>query len=393
MKSIEESQLNLQNKIVLVRLDLNVPLNNNKITDANRIDKIIPTLKYLIDKKAKLLLISHVGRPKGKIEASLSLEPIRKNLSKQLKQPIKLIKENIFKLEKRNIFKIPKEKILLLENIRFYVEEEQNDQTFAKHLARLGDIYVNEAFSCSHRKHASVCEITKYSKAFAGILLNKELNALKKITNMIDQPISCIIGGSKISTKINIIENLIPKFDNMIIVGGMANNFLKFEGTNIGKSVYEKNIEKTIEKIINLAKKNNCKLIYPKDFAVGKNLNDNATIKKRNKIENDDMILDIGNDSINEIKSLINFSKTVLWNGPAGYFENNNFAKGSFEIAKAISNKTKEGKIYSVIGGGDTVAVINKLNLFNNFNFVSTAGGAFLEYLEGKELPGIKALN
>ena len=393
MKSIEESQLNLQNKIVLVRLDLNVPLNNNKITDANRIDKIIPTLKYLIDKKAKLLLISHVGRPKGKIEASLSLEPIRKNLSKQLKQPIKLIKENIFKLEKRNIFKIPKEKILLLENIRFYVEEEQNDQTFAKHLAGLGDIYVNEAFSCSHRKHASVCEITKYSKAFAGILLNKELNALKKITNMIDQPISCIIGGSKISTKINIIENLIPKFDNMIIVGGMANNFLKFEGTNIGKSVYEKNIEKTIEKIINLAKKNNCKLIYPKDFAVGKNLNDNATIKKRNKIENDDMILDIGNDSINEIKSLINFSKTVLWNGPAGYFENNNFAKGSFEIAKAISNKTKEGKIYSVIGGGDTVAVINKLNLFNNFNFVSTAGGAFLEYLEGKELPGIKALN
>ena len=393
MKSIEESQLNLQNKIVLVRLDLNVPLNNNKITDANRIDKIIPTLKYLIDKKAKLLLISHVGRPKGKIEASLSLEPIRKNLSKQLKQPIKLIKENIFKLEKRNIFKIPKEKILLLENIRFYVEEEQNDQTFAKHLARLGDIYVNEAFSCSHRKHASVCEITKYSKAFAGILLNKELNALKKITNMIDQPISCIIGGSKISTKINIIENLIPKFDNMIIVGGMANNFLKFEGTNIGKSVHEKNIEKTIEKIINLAKKNNCKLIYPKDFAVGKNLNDNATIKKRNKIENDDMILDIGNDSINEIKSLINFSKIVLWNGPAGYFENNNFAKGSFEIAKAISNKTKEGKIYSVIGGGDTVAVINKLNLFNNFNFVSTAGGAFLEYLEGKELPGIKALN
>jgi len=393
MKSIEESQLNLQNKIVLVRLDLNVPLNNNKITDTNRIDKIIPTLKYLIDKKAKLLLISHVGRPKGKIEASLSLEPIRKNLSKQLKQPIKLIKENIFKLEKRNIFKIPKEKILLLENIRFYVEEEQNDQTFAKHLAGLGDIYVNEAFSCSHRKHASVCEITKYSKAFAGILLNKELNALKKITNMIDQPISCIIGGSKISTKINIIENLIPKFDNMIIVGGMANNFLKFEGTNIGKSVHEKNIEKTIEKIINLAKKNNCKLIYPKDFAVGKNLNDNATIKKRNKIENDDMILDIGNDSINEIKSLINFSKTVLWNGPAGYFENNNFAKGSFEIAKAISNKTKEGKIYSVIGGGDTVAVINKLNLFNNFNFVSTAGGAFLEYLEGKELPGIKALN
>ena len=393
MKSIEESRLNLKNKIVLVRLDLNVPLNNGKITDTNRIDKIIPTLKYLIGKKAKLLLISHVGRPKGKVVDSLSLEPIKKSLSEKLDEPIKLIKENIFKLEKKNIFNISKEKILLLENIRFYIEEEQNDQRFAKHLAGLCDIYVNEAFSCSHRKHASVCEITKYLKKFGGMLLSKELNALKKITNIINKPISCIIGGSKISTKINIIENLIPKIDNMIIVGGMANNFLKFEGINIGKSVYEKNIEKTIKKIIDLAKKNSCKLIYPKDFAVGKNFNDNAIIKEKNKIENDDMILDIGNNSINEIKSVIYLSKTILWNGPAGYFENNNFAKGSFAIAKAIAEKTKEGKIYSVVGGGDTVAVLNKLNLFNNFNFVSTAGGAFLEYLEGKELPGIKALN
>ena len=271
MKPIVESKLNLQNKIVLVRLDLNVPLKNGKITDTNRIDKIIPTLKYLIGKKAKLLLISHVGRPKGKVVDSLSLEPIKKSLSEKLDEPIKLIKENIFKLEKKNIFNISEEKILLLENIRFYIEEEQNDRRFAKHLAGLCDIYVNEAFSCSHRKHASVCEITKYSKTFGGMLLNKELNALKKITNIINKPISCIIGGSKISTKINIIENLIPKIDNMIIVGGMANNFLKFEGINIGKSVYEKNIEKTIKKIIDLARKNGCKLIYPKDFAVGKN--------------------------------------------------------------------------------------------------------------------------
>ena len=251
---------------------------------------------------------------------------------------------------------------------------------------------MNEAFSCSHRSHASVSQITKFIEAYAGILLSSEVAALSKITKNVEKPISCIIGGSKISTKIKIIENLVSKFDNIIILGGMANNFLKFFGQNIGRSIYEENTKDTIEKIIKAAKSKNCNLIFPEDFSVGKNLNDIAKNKKKEEITDEDMILDIGPSTIAKIAELINHSKTILWNGPAGYFENLNFAKGSFEIAKEISKKTKEGKLYSVAGGGDTVAVINKLNLFNDFNFVSTAGGAFLEFLEGKELPGIKAL-
>ena len=393
MKSIEEAKNELHNKVIVVRLDLNVPLENGKITDLNRIDKIIPTIKYLRDKDAKLILLSHIGRPKGKIIPELSLEPVKENISYQLNEKIKLIKSNIFDLNKKQIFETSKEKIIMLENIRFYPEEENNDSKFAERLAGLGDIYVNEAFSCSHRNHASVTEITKYSKAYAGILMSNEVKALNKITNDTKKPVTCIIGGSKISTKIKIIENLIPKFDNIIILGGMANNFLKVNGINIGKSIFEEKIDETISKILEMSKSNNCKLIIPKDFYVGKNLNDIAKIKKSNEVENDDMILDIGNDTIEEIKSIIKSSKTILWNGPAGYFENENFANGSYEIAKEIAKNSINKKLYSVVGGGDTVAVINKLNLFKSFNFVSTAGGAFLEFLEGKKLPGIKALD
>jgi len=393
MKSIIEAKNKLANKVILVRLDLNVPLKNGKITDTNRIDKIIPTLKFLIENKARLILISHVGRPKGKIVRNLSLKPICENLSKQLKEPIKLLNKNIYKLNKKEIFNINNQKIVLLENIRFYREEEKNDKKFGRHISSLGDLYVNEAFSCSHRAHASITQIPKFLDAYAGILFKSEIDALNKITKNIVKPVTCIIGGSKISTKIKIIENLIPKFDNIAIVGVMANTFIKFFGQNVGNSIYEKNSEKAVKKIINSAKLNDCNLIFPEDYSVGKNLNDRAKIKNKDQLENKDMILDIGSFTINKIVNLINSSKTILWNGPAGYFENESFAKGSAEIAKAISNKTLEGKLYSVIGGGDTVSVINNLNLLNSFNFVSTAGGAFLEFLEGKKLPGIKALN
>ncbi len=392
MKSIEDFKHKLSNKVVLVRLDLNVPIKNGNIVDTNRIDKIIPTLKYLLKNNSKLILISHVGRPNGKTIDSLSLKPIGENLSKQLNEKVKLLNENIYNLNKTNIFKNEKEKVVLLENIRFYIEEENNDESFAKHIASFGDIYVNEAFSCSHRSHASVAKISNFIESFAGKLLKSEIDALNKITYKINKPITCIIGGSKVSTKIKIIKNLIPKFNNIIIVGGMANNFIKFFGNSIGNSVHEKNCDEIIKEIFELAKLKNCNLVLPEDYMVGNNIEDTATIKKKGEIDDNDMILDIGSLTIEKIKILINSSKTILWNGPAGYFENKNFAKGSFEIAKEISKKTKEGKLFSVIGGGDTVAVINKLNLFYSFNFVSTAGGAFLEFLEGKELPGIKAL-
>ena len=228
--------------------------------------------------------------------------------------------------------------------------------------------------------------------SFAGLQLETEINALKKVTTEIKKPISCIIGGSKISTKIGIIKNLIPKFDNIIIVGGMANNFLSYEGKQIGKSIKEENCEKIINEIFNISKNFSCKISYPEDVLVGKNIDDKSQAKELNSIKNDDLILDIGPKTINKIKDIIRISKTVLWNGPAGYFENPNFANGSYEIAKSIIKKNKDKTIYSVVGGGDTISLINQICAIKDFSFVSTAGGAFLEYLEGKELPGIKAL-
>ncbi len=392
MRSISNEK-NLRDKKILLRLDLNVPLNKRNITDTTRIDKILPTLKFLNKQKAKVIILSHVGRPKGKILKELSLSPICENLKDQLGLNVKLITQNINEIKNKNFFNNFDEEILMLENIRFYLEEEKNDSKFAKHLANLGDLYVNDAFSCSHRSHASIVEISKFLPSFSGLQLDAEINALTKITSEITKPISCIIGGSKISTKINIIKNLIPKFDNIIIVGGMANNFIKYYGHNIGLSIKEKNCDLIVEEIISLSKKQKCKIIYPEDVLVSKNLNGSGKIKELNEILSDEMILDIGPKTIVKIINIINKSKTLLWNGPAGYFENPNFANGSIQIAKTIIKNNKSDKIFSVVGGGDTVSLLNSIKAVDSFNFVSTAGGAFLEYLEGKKLPGITALS
>ena len=392
MKSIKD-QVNLNQKKVLLRLDLNVPLENGTITDTTRIDKILPTINYLLKNDAKIIILSHVGRPKGKVVKELSLKPICKDLENKLKTSVKLITKNIKEIKSADLFVNQDEKIVILENLRFYEEEEKNDNEFAKHLAKIADIYVNDAFSCSHRAHASILEITKFISSYAGLQLNLEIEALTKITSEIKKPITCIIGGSKISSKINIIKNLIPKFDNIIIVGGMANNILKYQGHEIGKSLQEDNCNQIIEEIFSLSKKENCIILYPEDVITGKSLNDLPKVKELKNINKDDLILDIGPKTIKKINNLIDKSNTILWNGPAGYFENPNFAKGSIEIAKKIIERNKNNKIYSVAGGGDTVALLNIVGATNHFNFVSTAGGAFLEYLEGKELPGIKALN
>jgi len=392
MRSIKDEP-NLSQKKVLLRLDLNVPLNNGQITDTTRIDKILPTINFLLKSEAKIIILSHLGRPKGKVVNELSLKPVCENLKNKLNQNIKLISKNIKEVKSTDLFDSHSEKIIILENLRFYEEEEKNDNVFAKHLASLADIYVNDAFSCSHRTHASIFEITKFIPSYAGLQLNLEIDALTKITSEIQRPITCIIGGSKISSKINIIKNLITKFDNIIIVGGMANNILKYKGYEIGKSVQENNCDKIIEEIFSLSKKENCKIIYPEDVIIGKDLNGSPEIKDLNNISKDELILDIGPKTIKVINQIIEESNTILWNGPAGYFENPSFSMGSMEIAKKIVEKNKNNTIYSVAGGGDTVAMLNNMGATNNFNFVSTAGGAFLEYLEGKELPGIKALN
>jgi len=392
MRNIKNEH-NLNQKKVLLRLDLNVPLNNRKITDTTRIDKILPTINFLLKNNAKVIILSHVGRPKGKIVNELSLKPICESLKNKLNLDIRFISKNIKEVKSADLFNTHDEKIVIFENLRFYEEEEKNDYVFAKHLASLANIYVNDAFSCTHRAQASICEITKFIPSYAGLQLNLEIDALTKITSEIKKPITCIIGGSKISTKINIIKNLIPKFDNIVIVGGMANNVLKFKGHNIGKSIQEDDCDKIIAEIFSLSLKKNCKIVYPEDVTVGKDLNGSSEIKELDNVSEDELILDIGPKSIKSINNIIEKSSTILWNGPAGYFENPSFAKGSLEIVKKIIEKNKANTIYSVAGGGDTVALLNSVGAVDNFDFVSTAGGAFLEYLEGKELPGIKALN
>ncbi len=392
MRSIFNEK-NLNSKKILLRLDLNVPLKNGVISDTSRIDKVLPTINFLIQQKTKIIILSHVGRPNGKIEKELSLKPISEDLRKKLNSSVRLITEKIFNIKNKDFFEKFDEEILMLENIRFYAEEEKNDYKFAKHIAALGDIYVNDAFSCSHRAHASIHQIPKYLPSFSGLQLDSEVAALNKITSEITKPITCIIGGSKISTKIDIIKNLMNKFDNIIIVGGMANNFIEYFGNNIGKSIKEKNCNQVIKEIITLSKNTKCKIVCPEDVLVSKNLNGLSKNKELNEVLYDDIILDIGPKTVNKITDIIDNSKTILWNGPAGYFENPNFAYGSIKIAEKIIENNKSNKIFSVVGGGDTVSFLNNLKIVKNFNFVSTAGGAFLEYLEGKKLPGITALD
>ena len=271
---------NLNQKKVLLRLDLNVPLKNGVITDQTRINKILPIIEFLLNKNSRIIIISHVGRPKGKVNKDLSLKPICENLEKRINKKIKLIDDDIFKLKKDDLLKDPDDQIVFLENIRFYKEEEKNDTAFTKHLAGLADLFVNDAFSCSHRAHASVSKITEFLPSFAGIQLETEINALKKITTEIKKPISCIIGGSKISTKIGIIKNLIPKFDNIVIVGAMANNFLIHRGNQIGKSIKEEKCDTIINEIFETSKNYPCEINYPEDILVGKNIDDISQTKE-----------------------------------------------------------------------------------------------------------------
>jgi len=393
MNSLLNKNLELKGKKVIVRVDLNVPMKDGSITETSRIEKILPTLKLLIEKEAKIIILSHIGRPKGKIVTGMSLEPISKKLSQYLNKEVLFNKNQINENTVSEINKISNGSIMMLENIRFNEGEETNNEEFSKKISSLGDIYINDAFSCSHRSHASIEGITKHIPSYFGLHIMEEINALKKITSEIKKPVTCIIGGSKISTKIRIISNLIKIFDNIIIVGGMANIMLKNQGINIGNSICEDGYDNLVKEILEKTKIYNCQIHCPLDVMVSQSLNGKGKVKKINEIENDDIILDIGFETIAKIKNIIDNSNTVLWNGPAGYYENSNFANGTKKIIKIITDKTSKDKIFSVAGGGETVAVINKFNKLDSFTFVSTAGGAFLEFLEGKELPGIKALN
>ena len=387
-----DENLNIEGKRVLLRVDFNVPINDGAITEDSRIERILPTIKSLINKKAKIIIIAHLGRPKGKIVPELTLKPIAKKLSNYLNQEVVFLNESVGSLAIQNSKKIPNGKIMLLENIRFYKEEELNSVSFAKELSKIGDIYINEAFPCSHRAHTSVCEITKHINSYAGKQLLEEVKVIKMLTDNATKPITCIIGGSKISTKSGVLINLIKKMQNIVIVGAMANTFIKHQGYNIGQSIFEKKQENLIENIIQEFKKNNCNLLLPEDVIASKNYNSKGILKSLDQINDDDLILDIGEKTIQSISKVIDESKTILWNGPVGYFEVDEFSLGSKKVANKISENTKTKSLVSIAGGGDTVAAINKFKCSSGFTYLSTAGGAFLELLEGKVLPGIKAL-
>ena len=391
LKALNESS-NLTDKRIILRLDLNVPMHQGEVTDKSRINKIIPIVKKFIKKKAKIILISHLGRPKGIRDEKLSLKPIAQILKNLLNTKVHFSDESYGSAVVDKSKKIKTGEVLLLENIRFNKEEEKNEKAFAKELSKNGDIYINDAFSCSHRAHASVCEITKYIDSYAGQLLSEEVNMINLLINKPKKPVSCIIGGSKISTKIDVLTKLANKMQTIVIVGAMANNFIKFKGYNIGKSLFEKDKDNLVSNIIEECKKNKCELVIPEDVIVSKSLETKTQHKSLEKIDDTDVILDIGENTINKIYNIVDESNTILWNGPAGYFEIEKFSVGSNKIAKKITENTKNKSLTSIAGGGDTVASINKSGCSDGFTYISTAGGAFLELLEGKILPGIKAL-
>ena len=322
----------------------------------------------------------------------LSLNPIFDYFKKNLKEKIYFYQNDMDNNAVEASNKLASGEVLLFENIRFFKEEESNEESFAKKLASLGDIFINEAFSCSHRKQASIHKITKFIDSYGGPTLEKETHSIDLILKNKKRPVTCIIGGSKVSTKINILSSLSINSDNIVIVGAMANNFLKFNGLNVGASLVEKDSESIVKNIIATAEKNECNIIIPIDCNTSTNADGSSIYKSLDDVSSEDMILDIGRKTVELISKTIDNSNTVFWNGPAGYYENKNFSVGSELIAKKIAENTKSKSLISIVGGGDTVAAIKNTGLEKGFTYLSTAGGAFLESLEGKELPGIQVL-
>ncbi len=385
--------LNIENKIILLRVDFNVPIKEKKIQDFTRILQVLPFLNDLVKRKSKVIIISHLGRPKSKNDVNFSLLPIYKYLKQEMRSNIYFYTGEISEEAKNKVAFLKQGEIILIDNIRFFKEEMENNDSFSKKLGELGDIYINNAFSCSHREQASIHKITKFVKtSFGGPLLKKEIESIDLIIKNKKKPVTCIIGGSKISTKINVISNLIKNVENIIVVGAMANNFLAYQNYETGKSLKEANSKKIIQEIVQKAKKFKCKIVVPVDCRVSKNFDGSGMIKEANSLEKDDIILDIGLKTQKIIDEIIDSSNTVLWNGPAGYFENENFSIGTNSIALKISENTKKKSLISILGGGDTISAVNKSNLKLSFTHLSTAGGAFLEYLEGKDLPGLRVL-
>lgn len=382
-------------KTVLVRVDLNVPMQGGKVTDNTRIVRILPTLEYLLEKKCKIVLLSHFDRPKGKFVLSMSLAPLVDEVSAVLGgKEVKFGVDCIGSAARDAVSRLEFGEILLLENLRFHPQEEKGDMEFARELASLGDVFVNDAFSSAHRAHASTVGITKFLPSVAGRLMQEELAALDSIFARAKKPIAAVVGGSKVSTKLALLENLSKTMDKILIGGAMANVFLQAQGYSVGKSLCEAGMKETALSLLENAAKNSCQIILPVDLMVARKFSAHALnrVVSVKAIPDEWTAVDIGPESVRLFCDELAGSKTVLWNGPVGAFETSPFDVSTISIARAIAALTDSGKIRSIAGGGDTVSALRHCGLTESFSYFSTAGGAFLEWLEGKILPGVTVL-
>ncbi|MFD2739862.1 phosphoglycerate kinase [Sulfitobacter aestuarii] len=387
--------MELQGKRVLLRVDINVPVENGRVTDATRIERIVPTVQDILARGGKPVLLAHFGRPKGKVNLDMSLEQVLPALREALGREVVLIQT----LEGAENLTAEAEAadVLLLENIRFHPGEEANDPDFAARLAALGDIYCNDAFSAAHRAHASTEALARLLPACAGRLMQAELSALEAALSKPERPLGAVVGGAKVSTKIALLENLVNRLDVLVIGGGMANTFLAAQGADLGASLKEEDFYDTAKDILAQAEKADCRVILPIDGLVAREFAANAAhdvvaLGPDSKLNADQMVLDAGPQSIEVIRAAFARLKTLIWNGPLGAFEITPFDTATNAAATAAAEMTREGQLISVAGGGDTVAALNQAGAADDFTYISTAGGAFLEWMEGKDLPGVAAL-
>lgn len=386
-------RVDVKGKRILMRVDLNVPVENGVVTDSTRIERVAPAITEIADKGAKVILLSHFGRPKGR-DPTQSLKPVAAEVARIIKRPVKFADDCIGEPAEQAVAAMKPGEILCLENTRFHAGEEKNDPVFVAELAKLGDIWVNDAFSAAHRAHASTEGLGHKLPAYAGRTMQAELEALAKALEKPQRPLVAIVGGAKISTKLDLLGNLLDKVNALIIGGAMANTFLLAQGKNVGKSLVETDLVSTAREIMDKAKAGKREIILPVDVVVAEKFEAHASsrVVDAGKVGVTDMILDIGPRSIEQVISVLARAKTLVWNGPFGAFEMEPFDNGTAEVAEAVAELTAAGKLVSVAGGGDTVAALNVAGVADRLTYVSAAGGAFLEWLEGKRLPGVEVL-
>lgn len=385
----------LSGKTVLLRLDLNVPMQAGRVTDDTRIRRALPTLQHLISANAKVVILSHFGRPKGRVDVSQSLAPLVDVLSDALwDRPVGFSPDCVGNTARLAVENAKAGDILLMENLRFHAEEEAGDLAFAAQLAALGDVFVNDAFSCCHRAHASIVGINPHMPSVAGLLLQQEVEALSRVLDAPNRPLAAVVGGSKVSTKLELLGNLVARVDKLVVGGAMANTFLYALGYDVGTSLCEPDMKETALNIVKMAKEKNCELLLPSDVVVAAKLSRHVScsVVGVDAIPHDGMILDVGPQTIVALSQQLAQCKTVVWNGPVGAFETSPFDASTVMLARMVAGLSRSGAVHSVAGGGDTVAALAHAGLADEFSYLSTAGGAFLEWLEGKELPGVAAL-